>query len=362
MRRPTIIVSAMFLATVLASSALTLVSSGVSEAEASSEVTELTGSPVSTAPSKKTPKKNVAPALKEKFPAYSQVVDNSSKERFRAPKWSTESGKPRSYDNDYSALRTSEKGKIARYKVKIPRNGVYSVFAWWPERLGKNASARIGVKTDSGTKWSAVNQGKDGGYWVPVGEYEMKRGDSYAIKIAPGPRGKKLVVADAMAVVRGVVAYPPDPPESKVGGQSVEKTVSAAGGVKRIPKSQVMQRARNHVGTPYGNARCRAFVQEDCSCFTRLVYRKWRSLPDSPKWQWNKGVRVARSNIRPGDLVFFDTSGDGRLGHWDHVALYAGNGYVIHANNYYRYMQVHRQKMKYLRGYWGAKRLRVYRS
>ena len=123
-----------------------------------------------------------------------------------------------------------------------------------------------------------------------------------------------------------------------------------------------MIRAKRQIGTPYGNRRCIQRVQEDCSCFTRLVYKKWRNLPDSPRWQWRYGQNVRyKSRLRQGDLVFFDTSGDGRLGHWDHVAMYAGNGYVIHANNYYRYMKVHKQKMKYLRGYWGAKRLNYYR-
>ena len=96
MRRPVLTMYTMVLATVLASSALVFVLSGVSkagepkaeapsEAETSSEVKELTESPVPASPSKKKRQKDVIPALQEKFPAYSRVVDNAKKP-FSAPK------------------------------------------------------------------------------------------------------------------------------------------------------------------------------------------------------------------------------------------------------------------------------------
>ena len=364
MRYSLSVTTTIFLATALATLFLILVWSGVSEAEASSGTADLTGAPTSTAPFEKSPDTDVLPVLKDEFPAYSQVVDNSEKKRSRASKWATESGKPRSYGEDYLVAKSSGKTKSASYRMKIPANDVYSVFAWWPKELDKKASARFGVETKSGTKWSTVDESRDGGYWVPIGEYEMKKGERRSIQIKPGSK-EGFAVADAVAVVRGVQAFPPDPPEDKIGGG--KSTVEGGGEVtyrgaatarRPIPPRQIMRRARNHIGTRYGNSRCKAFVQEDCSCFTKLVYRKWRKLPDSPKWQWNYGRRIARSNIRRGDLVFFDTSRDGKLGHWDHVGVYAGNGYLIHANNYYRYMKVHRQKMRYLPGYWGAKRLK----
>ena len=43
----------------------------------------------------------------------------------------------------------------------------------------------------------------------------------------------------------------------------------------------------------------------------------------------NNGYSVSRSNLCPGDLVFF--YGDGAIGH---VGLYIGGGQFIHAANY----------------------------
>lgn len=359
MRRSIVVTSVIFLATALASSTLILSWSGVSEAEPASGTAELTGAPVSTDPSKKTPEADVLPELKEEPPDYSQVVDSSEGERFSSAGWRKQSGKPRSYGEDYRVATASGDAEAARYKVKVPATDVYSVFVWWPEKLSQKASARIGVETVSGVEWSTVDQSKDGGYWVPVGQYEMEEGDDYKVQIAPDSENGGVAVADAVTVVRGVLSFPPDTPEEKVGGASADEEVfSGAASSKAIPPRKIINRSRNHVGTPYGNRRCIARKQEDCECFTRLVFRKWKSLPKSPKWQWRKGRKVSRSNLRRGDLVFFDIDRNGSLGHWDHVGIFAGNGYLIHANNYYKYQKVHWQKMKYVPGYWGAKRLR----
>jgi peptidoglycan DL-endopeptidase CwlO len=63
----------------------------------------------------------------------------------------------------------------------------------------------------------------------------------------------------------------------------------------------------------------------DCS---GLTMRAWGSvgvsLPHSSGQQFSRGRSVAKSDLRPGDLVFFYSG-------ISHVGLYAGNGQVIHA-------------------------------
>jgi cell wall-associated NlpC family hydrolase len=62
----------------------------------------------------------------------------------------------------------------------------------------------------------------------------------------------------------------------------------------------------------------------DCSGFVRFVYAHFGvALPHSSYGDFDRGRRVSRSSLRPGDLVFFDGVG--------HVGIYIGNGRFIHA-------------------------------
>lgn len=81
-----------------------------------------------------------------------------------------------------------------------------------------------------------------------------------------------------------------------------------------------VREAARHRGKPYGYGASgpRRF---DCSGFTSYVYgRLGTRLPRSSRAQRYKTRRIAKSNRRIGDLVFFHSSG-GRVGH---VAIYAG--------------------------------------
>ena len=51
------------------------------------------------------------------------------------------------------------------------------------------------------------------------------------------------------------------------------------------------------------------------------------NLPRTSKEQSNYGTKVSKSNLQPGDLVFFNTSGKGV----SHVGLYIGDGNMIHS-------------------------------
>lgn len=65
----------------------------------------------------------------------------------------------------------------------------------------------------------------------------------------------------------------------------------------------------------------------DCSGLTSGAWKSVGvSLPHSARQQFSRGTRVSKANLRPGDLVFFYSG-------ISHVALYAGNGMVLHASN-----------------------------
>jgi lipoprotein Spr len=65
----------------------------------------------------------------------------------------------------------------------------------------------------------------------------------------------------------------------------------------------------------------------DCSSFTKYVFSKQGiSLKWGSASQSKQGVYVAKSNLKPGDLVFFSVATKGKV---NHVGIYIGNGKFI---------------------------------
>lgn len=87
----------------------------------------------------------------------------------------------------------------------------------------------------------------------------------------------------------------------------------------------------------------------DCS---GLVMMAWRhagvSLPRVVPDQFNATRRVARSDLQPGDLVFFDSL--------NHVGLYVGNNQFIHAPHTGTVVQIESLSGYYSSAYYGAGR------
>ena len=97
-----------------------------------------------------------------------------------------------------------------------------------------------------------------------------------------------------------------------------------------------------------------------CTCETKRTYSHFGhrlTMGERQQWRYERSRRVRdRSNLRLGDEVFFKENGAG--GGITHVAIYSGNGNVVHASRYYG--KVVESKMKYLRGYFRAKRYRLH--
>ena len=97
--------------------------------------------------------------------------------------------------------------------------------------------------------------------------------------------------------------------------------------------SKVLSFARAQIGKSYvwGAQGPSSF---DCSGLTYYVYKNsvGITLPRVSSAQGNAGVAVSKSNLQPGDLVFFDTSGANN-GQITHVGIYAGNNMLIHASS-----------------------------
>ena len=95
--------------------------------------------------------------------------------------------------------------------------------------------------------------------------------------------------------------------------------------------NKVISYAKTLLGKPYvwGAQGPSGF---DCSGFTYYVFKNsvGKTLPRTSYLQSGYGTYVSKSNLKPGDLIFFDTVGVNNGG-VTHVGIYIGDGQFIHA-------------------------------
>ena len=107
--------------------------------------------------------------------------------------------------------------------------------------------------------------------------------------------------------------------------------------------------AMQYLGTPYvyGGASPSGF---DCSGFAMFVFAQVGvSLPHNAAAQYGMGTPVDRSQLQPGDLVFFNGLG--------HMGIYVGGGSFIHAPHTGDVVKISSMSGWYDSTYVGAKRL-----
>lgn len=116
---------------------------------------------------------------------------------------------------------------------------------------------------------------------------------------------------------------------------------------------KLIQYAFKFLGKPYvyGADGPRAF---DCSGFSSYVYNAFGvDLPRTAASQSRVGAAVSKSNLKTGDLLFFNTAG-----YVSHVGIYIGDGQFVHASSGSRCVTVSELGSSYYtRTYVGARRI-----
>jgi cell wall-associated NlpC family hydrolase len=92
--------------------------------------------------------------------------------------------------------------------------------------------------------------------------------------------------------------------------------------------ADVVSNAKRAIGTPYRSGGS-SEAGYDCSGFVMAIYKKTRgvSLPRTAEHQAGATQKISSSDLRPGDLVFFNTLHRS----YSHVGIYVGDNQFIHS-------------------------------
>ena len=100
----------------------------------------------------------------------------------------------------------------------------------------------------------------------------------------------------------------------------------------------VVQLGMTKIGCHYSQARRFDEGYYDCSSFVLRMYKEFGlDLPGTAAEQGRycaeQGMIISQKDLRPGDLIFYSYEKNGRYKNISHVAMYAGDGKMIHAAN-----------------------------
>ncbi len=93
---------------------------------------------------------------------------------------------------------------------------------------------------------------------------------------------------------------------------------------------ELVEYAKQFLGNPYVWGGTSLTKGADCSGFVLSVFKKFGvHLSHHSGSQAKEGTKISVSDLKPGDLIFYANSS----GTINHVAIYIGNGQVIHASS-----------------------------
>ena len=119
-----------------------------------------------------------------------------------------------------------------------------------------------------------------------------------------------------------------------------------------VVRQALLEQHQRWAGTPYriGGTTDRGI---DCSALVRNVFRDTFDveLPRSTQDQVHEGRPIDRQELQAGDLVFFSPPG-----RYNHVGIYVGNGYFLHASTSKGVIISSLDNSYWRRYYWQARR------
>jgi cell wall-associated NlpC family hydrolase len=138
---------------------------------------------------------------------------------------------------------------------------------------------------------------------------------------------RRFVLAALVACTSAACAARGGVPRPFPGAPTPPGTTASAPPAIGVSTTALLATALSYRGVPYRNGGTDP-TGFDCSGFVQWVFaQQGRALPREVRDQYQLGRKVDRDEVRPGDLVFFETVSHGA----SHVGIALGSDEFVHA-------------------------------
>ena len=170
----------------------------------------------------------------------------------------------------------------------------------------------------------------------------------------------RFFVLVSSLLITGAVHATPTEASDDIGKFLADKPVlqhiQQAGQTVSSKASSLVVNALGFLGVPYRRGGTSAETGFDCSGFVKTVYEETVGLvlPRVAAQQAAQTEKVARADLKPGDLVFFNTM----RRTFSHVGIYIGDGKFVHSPKPGEEVRIESMSMAYWkRRFTGARRV-----
>lgn len=207
---------------------------------------------------------------------------------------------------------------------------------------GKVTGSAVNIRSGAGSSYSKVNQAKSGekvyiiginsGWYKVIFENTIGYIRSDYVDLTEVPYENKSS-SKSPKFFRGGKSTGVEPSAGALNGSSgsssgSSSSSSGSSSSGSVTGDKIVAKAKQYLGVPYkwGGTTPSGF---DCSGFVYYVMRSLGiNISRTQTVMYAQGTPVSKSNLQPGDLVFFQNTYKAGL---SHVGIYVGDGQFIHA-------------------------------
>jgi cell wall-associated NlpC family hydrolase len=218
--------------------------------------------------------------------------------------------------------------------------------------------SKVNMRTGPGTSYQAIGQSSKGDLAYIIGFnkqwYKVIWGDEICyirsdyLSLKEAPYENRASAKSPLFFRRGASTGTP------VSVSALKNSNNYIAGNTTSKADKIIATAKKYIGVPYvwGGESPSGF---DCSGFVQYVFKvHGLSLNRTTETQYKHGSYVSKSNLKPGDLVFFQNTYRAGI---SHVGIYIGNGQFIHASSSKGVTISNLSSSYYTSHYYGARRI-----